>query len=87
MTGDDLVFAGNARAVKEIISALKTHFQLTAPIVGARDVKQLAPSLKSLDIKMTQELWDQVAALSRTPAPATDRVEEYEPVKVRPVSG
>ncbi|MAO54958.1 MAG: aldo/keto reductase [Rhodospirillaceae bacterium] len=63
------------------------HPAVTAPIVGARDVKQLAPSLKSLDIKMTQELWDQVAALSRTPAPATDRVEEYEPVKVRPVSG
>ena len=59
------------------------HPAVTAPIVGARHVEQLEPSLKSLDIKMTQDLWDRVSALSRTPAPATDRLEEYEPVKVR----
>ncbi len=59
------------------------HPGVTAPIVGARHVEQLEPSLKSMEIDMTQELWDNVAALSRTPAPATDRLEEYEPVKVR----
>ncbi|MEK9673610.1 MAG: aldo/keto reductase [Rhodospirillaceae bacterium] len=59
------------------------HPAVTAPIVGARDLKQMGPSLKSIDVKMNQDLWDAIAALSRTPAPATDRVEEYEPVRVR----
>ncbi|MCF3629006.1 aldo/keto reductase [Thalassospiraceae bacterium LMO-SO8] len=65
------------------VAWVAAHPAVTAPIVGARNVKQLEPSLKSLDVKMTQDLWDAVAALSRTPAPATDRLEEYEPVKVR----
>tara|TARA_B100000427_G_scaffold103907_1_gene85978 strand:+ start:1017 stop:2006 length:990 start_codon:yes stop_codon:yes gene_type:complete len=59
------------------------HPAVTAPIVGARHTEQLEPSLKSLEVNMTQDLWEAVAALSRTPAPATDRDEEYEPVKVR----
>lgn len=59
------------------------HPGVTSPIVGARHVEQLEPSLKSLDVKMTQDLWDQLATLSRTPAPATDRMEEFEPVRVR----
>ncbi|PIW28345.1 MAG: aldo/keto reductase [Rhodospirillales bacterium CG15_BIG_FIL_POST_REV_8_21_14_020_66_15] len=59
------------------------HPAVTAPIVGARHTEQLEPSLKSLEVAMTQDLWDEIAALSRTPAPATDRLEEFEPVKVR----
>lgn len=59
------------------------HPAVTCPIVGARHTEQLEPSLQSMDIEMTQDLWDEIAALSRTPAPATDRLEEYEPVVVR----
>ncbi len=46
------------------------------PIVSARSEAQLAPSLAALDIEMTPELYDRITALSVTPPPATDRIEE-----------
>ena len=46
------------------------------PIVSARTADQLAPSLAALDIDMTAELYAQITALSVTPPPATDRIEE-----------
>lgn len=52
------------------------HDAITAPIIGARNPEQLAPALKSLDIAMTAELRHEIASLSRTPAPANDRLEE-----------
>lgn len=52
------------------------HPAVTCPIVGARDLEQLRPSLDSVDIDMTDELHDEISALSRTPPPATDRLEE-----------
>lgn len=47
-----------------------------APILSARNVDQLAPSLKAKDFAMSDELYAQITALSPTPAPATDRLEE-----------
>ena len=52
------------------------HPAVTAPIIGARNVQQLQASLDSLKIDMTPALWAEIAALSRTPPPATDRLEE-----------
>ena len=52
------------------------HPAVTCPIIGARDVEQLEPSLNAVDIDMTDELHTDVTALSRTPPPATDRLEE-----------
>jgi len=49
---------------------------VTCPIIGARNVAQLQPSLDSINIEMTPELYARIAAMSRTPAPATDRLEE-----------
>jgi aryl-alcohol dehydrogenase-like predicted oxidoreductase len=49
---------------------------VTAPIIGARNVEQLRASLDSLKVEMTPQLWKEMAALSRTPPPATDRLEE-----------
>lgn len=49
---------------------------VTAPIIGARNLEQLESSLKSVDIDMTPELRAEIAALSPTPPPATDRSEE-----------
>ncbi|MEQ8710896.1 MAG: aldo/keto reductase [Rhodospirillales bacterium] len=49
---------------------------VTCPIVGARNVEQLQPSLDSVKIDMTADLYEQIAGLSRTPAPATDRLED-----------
>ena len=53
-----------------------SHPAVTAPIIGARSVEQLQASLDSLKIEMTPELRAEIAALSRTPPPATDRSEE-----------
>jgi aryl-alcohol dehydrogenase-like predicted oxidoreductase len=46
------------------------------PIIGARSLEQLQPSLDSTGIDMTPGFHAEIAALSRTPAPATDRLEE-----------
>jgi len=55
------------------------HPAVTAPIVGARSLEQLQASLDSVKIPMTAELHAEIAALSRTPPPATDRLEEAKP--------
>ncbi len=52
------------------------HPDVTCPIIGARSLEQLQPSLDSVDIDMTDELRAEISALSRTPPPATDRLEE-----------
>ena len=57
------------------------HPAVTAPIIGARNVDQLRASLDSIKIAMTPELRAEIAALSRTPPPATDRLEEIKPKK------
>ena len=54
---------------------------VTAPIIGARNVEQLRASLDSVEIEMTPELRAEISALSRTPPPATDRLEEAKPKK------
>lgn len=46
------------------------------PIISARSVAQLQPSLKALTFQMSDALYARIAALSPTPAPATDRLEE-----------
>lgn len=49
---------------------------VTCPIIGARNLEQLQPSLASTEIEMTDALYAEISALSRTPPPATDRLEE-----------
>ncbi len=49
---------------------------VTCPIIGARTAEQLQPSLDSVNIDMTPELYAKITALSPSPAPATDRLEE-----------
>jgi aryl-alcohol dehydrogenase-like predicted oxidoreductase len=58
-----------------------SHPAITAPIIGARNVEQLQASLDSIKIDMTAELRGAIAALSRTPPPATDRLEETKGMK------
>ena len=55
------------------------HPAITCPIIGARSVEQLTPSLDAATIDMTPELRREISALSRTPPPATDRLDEQEP--------
>jgi hypothetical protein len=52
-----------------------SHPAVTAPIIGARNLSQLADSLAALDVAMTAGLRAEISALSVTPAPATDRTE------------
>ncbi|WP_300036622.1 aldo/keto reductase [uncultured Roseobacter sp.] len=46
------------------------------PIISARSTEQLEPSLAALDHEMDAALYAKLAALSPTPPPATDRLEE-----------
>lgn len=48
---------------------------ITAPIIGARNLEQLESSLAAVDVKMTPEWRNEIASLSTTPQPATDRGE------------
>jgi 1-deoxyxylulose-5-phosphate synthase len=52
------------------------HPTRPTPILSGRNVEQLAPSLDGTTYDMTAELYEQINALSITPAPATDRLEE-----------
>lgn len=58
------------------VAWVAAHPAVTAPIIGARSAQQLQASLDSLKVDMTPALWAEIAALSRTPPPATDRLEE-----------
>ena len=52
------------------------HPGVWGPIVSARSVEQLGPSLAATGFAMDDELYARIAALSPTPAPANDRLEE-----------
>jgi aryl-alcohol dehydrogenase-like predicted oxidoreductase len=58
------------------VAWVASHPAITAPILGARDVEQLTPSLAAIDIPMTAELRARIGQLSAAPPPATDRTEE-----------
>ena len=52
------------------------HPAVTAPIIGARDVQQLAPALEAATFEMTPEMRDDIAGLGPEVPPAHDRREE-----------
>jgi len=49
---------------------------ITSPIISAKNLSQLKPSLKSIDIKLDLETYKMISDISPTPPPATDRLEE-----------
>jgi aryl-alcohol dehydrogenase-like predicted oxidoreductase len=53
-----------------------SHPGITAPIVGARNLEQLEPSLKAFEVSMTPELRERISKLSPAPPPPHDRSEE-----------
>jgi aryl-alcohol dehydrogenase-like predicted oxidoreductase len=67
--------------VSTAIAWVAAHPAVTAPIIGARSVEQLKDSLSAVKVEMTPELRAEIADLSRTPPPATDRSEELKVVK------
>jgi len=58
------------------IAWVAANSAVTCPIIGGRSLEQLQPSLDAMDVNMPPELRAEISALSRTPAPATVRLEE-----------
>lgn len=58
------------------VAWVKAHPAVTAPIIGARNVQQLEPSLAAGDYEMSLDQWKEIAALSPPVPIATDRTEE-----------
>ena len=58
------------------VAWVMSHPAVTAPILGARNLEQLAPSLAAADVEMTDEWRAEISALSPEPPLATDRAEE-----------
>jgi aryl-alcohol dehydrogenase-like predicted oxidoreductase len=58
------------------VAWVMSHPAITAPIVGARNLEQLEPSLKAAELKMTPEWRAELSALTPEPPSATDRSEE-----------
>ena len=67
--------------VSTAVAWVGAHPAITAPIIGARDLEQLKASLDAAQVDMTPALRAEISALSRTPPPATDRLEELQPPK------
>jgi aryl-alcohol dehydrogenase-like predicted oxidoreductase len=65
--------------VSTAVAWVGAHPAITAPIIGARNLEQLKDSLGAAQVDMTPALRAEIAALSRTPPPATDRLEELKP--------
>ena len=58
------------------VAWVASHPAVTAPIIGARNAKQLEASLAATSFEMSPELRSDIASLSPEPPPATDRSEE-----------
>jgi aryl-alcohol dehydrogenase-like predicted oxidoreductase len=72
----ELAQATGQHPVSRAVAWVAANPDITCPIIGARSLEQLQPSLDSVKIDMTPELRSEMSALSRTPPPATDRLEE-----------
>lgn len=58
------------------VAWVRSHPAITAPIIGARNLEQLEPSLAAADLEMDEAWRSEIGELSYTPPPATDRTEE-----------
>jgi aryl-alcohol dehydrogenase-like predicted oxidoreductase len=76
--------AGLARLAVELgthpatlaVAWAKRHPAHPVPLISAREIGQLVPSLAAADYPMTTEIHARIAALYPAPPPATDRTEE-----------
>ena len=75
----DFCKAKGLHPVSAAVAWVGAHPAVTAPIIGSRNVEQLQASLDSVKVDMTPALYAEIAALSPTPPPATDRLEEQRP--------
>ncbi|MEO0938233.1 MAG: aldo/keto reductase [Pseudomonadota bacterium] len=78
-TAKGLAALAKARGVDAATLAVAwaaAHESRPSPIISARNVPQLRPSLAAATFEMTAALYAEITALSVTPPPATDRIEE-----------
>jgi aryl-alcohol dehydrogenase-like predicted oxidoreductase len=73
--------ARNLNPVATAVAWVGAHPGVTAPIVGARNLEQLRDSLASVNVEMSAAMRAEIGDLSRTPPPATDRLEEIRPAR------
>lgn len=66
----------NYNPISLAIAWVAHHDGITSPIISGRNMKQLQPCLDSLKIKLDDEMYKQINDVTRTPPPATDRIEE-----------
>lgn len=75
----DLMAYAAARDLDPITLAVAwaaRHPGVTAPIISARSLEQLRPSLAAQDLVLSDAAYAEITALSQTPPIATDRLEE-----------
>lgn len=58
------------------VAWVAAHPDVWGPIISARTVDQLGPSLEALTYRLDEALYARLSALAPTPPPATDRLEE-----------
>lgn len=58
------------------VAWVASHPTITAPLISGKSLTQLQPSLDAIGLRMSKDLRDAISALSPTPPPATDRLEE-----------
>ncbi|MCF7698089.1 aldo/keto reductase [Loktanella sp. M215] len=72
----DMADAVGTDAATLAVAWVAAHPTAPSPIISAKSVAQLDPSLAANAFQMTADLYDRITALSPTPPPATDRLEE-----------
>lgn len=78
-TADDLTRLASDLGVHPATLAVawaNKHSAIWGPIISGTSVEQLKPSLDAIGFEMDGGLYARITALSRSPAPATDRLEE-----------
>ena len=66
----------NYNPISLAIAWVSYHEGITSPIISARNLEQLQPCLDSLNIELTDIVYQKINDITRTPPPATDRIEE-----------
>lgn len=75
--------AHNSHPVTLAVAWVMGHPAITAPIIGARNLEQLEPSLAAAELSLSAEQRAEISALGPEPPPATDRSEEKRGVQYR----
>ena len=78
-TADKFTALATAKGIHPVSLAVAwaaAHPAVTSPIIGARNLEQLGPSLDAVDIDLSAELRDEISNLGRLPPLSTDRLDE-----------